>query len=267
MFKRSYYVAFGLVFLVALVALNLPERASHHLKLAFGACYLPLFGFAGSAQAVADRLGGLATSRGALLRQNEALRKDNHALRLRLAQLEETARENDRLRQALSWRPRVPWQVRPARVIGHDPANWWQSLHIDLGRRDGVRPNLPVLTADGLVGRVAEVGVARSRVALVGDPSCRVAGQVQETREKGVLLPNASSLNRLVIDFTYLPTTASFQPGHTVLTSGDGGIFPAGIPVGVITEVRTNEPGLFREARVRLAVNLNRLEEVWVMLP
>ena len=267
MLTRSYYLAFGLVALLALVALSLPDRTAQRVKLAVGALYLPLFGLAGSFQGLADQAGAQLLPRKTLLREVDSLRRENGELRLRLAQLEEAWRENQRLRQALQWRDRLPWRVKAARVVGQDPSNWWRNVHIDLGSRDGIRPNLTVLTADGLVGRVAEVGFARSRVLLIGDPGCRVAAQVQETREKGSIIHSGSSLDLLVVELTYLPGTAACRPGHTVITSGDGGIFTNGIPVGTIIEVRTNEFGLYLEARVRLAANLNRLEEVWVLTP
>jgi rod shape-determining protein MreC len=267
MFKRSYYVALGLVAALAFLALNLPERVAHKVKLGINALYLPLFGLAGSVQGLLDQAAVLMMPRRVLLREVEALRRENGELRARVAQLGEAWRENQRLRQALQWEERVPWRVKGARVVGQDPSNWWRSIHIDLGSRDGIRPNLNVLTADGLVGRVSEVGFTRSRVLLVGDPGCRVAAQVQETREKGSVMPSASSLDRMVVDLNYLPGTAACRPGHTVITSGDGGIFTNGIPVGTIIEVQTNEFGLYLEARVRLAANLNRLDEVWVLLP
>jgi rod shape-determining protein MreC len=267
MSTRSYYLTFGLVLLVALVLLNLPERPVQHVKLAVGVLYLPLFGLAGSVQNLVDHASNRFLPRNTLLQQLNSAHQQIQQLQLRIAQLEEAHLENQRLRHAIDWQARLPWRVKSARVVGHDPANWWQSIHIDRGTRDELRPNLTVLTANGLVGRIAEVGLTRSRVVLVGDPACRVAAQVRETREKGVLLPNPSSLDRMVVSFTYLPATASLKPGQTIITSGDGGLFPQGIPVGNIIDVQTNDFGLYLEARIRLAVNLNSLEEVWIMIP
>jgi rod shape-determining protein MreC len=267
MSKRSYYFAGALVLLVVLVLLQLPDRTALRVKFAVGALYLPLFGLTATLQGLADASTDLVLPRATLLRQLESLEYENRKLQLRIAQLEEARLENERLRQTLEWQTRLPWQTQSARVVGHDPANWWRSLHIDRGSRDQLRPHSSVLTADGLVGRIAEVGFDRSRVVLVGDPACRVAAQVRETREKGMILPSASSFDRHVVDLTYLPATAGVLPGHTVITSGDGGLFPPGIPIGTVIEVRTDDFGLYLEARVRLHVNLNRLDEVWVLLP
>jgi rod shape-determining protein MreC len=271
MLKRQYSIATGLVLLIVLVLLNLPEQPATRIKLALGGLFLPLFGMAGSVQQLTQQAGNSLVSRSTLLKQLEQLRKENEELRQQLTQIQDAWRENAQLRQALGWRRRVPWALQPARVVGQDPANWWRTMLIDVGSHDSIRPNMSVLTAEGLVGRIDKVGPDRSSVVLVGDPNCRFSAQVQEPRDKnvaakGIISPNASSLDRLLVDLTYLPGTSPIKPGQTVVTSGDGGIFPKGITVGQIVDVRTNDYGLYLEARVKLAVNLNRLEYVWVLL-
>ena len=261
----------GLVLLLVLVVLNLPEQTAGKLKLALGGLFLPLFALAGSAQNFAEQTGNAIAPRSALLQQIDELRKENQRLHEQLVQAQEASRENAQLRRAVGWQQRVPWSLKPARVVGQDPANWWRTIMIDVGLRDKIHPNMTVLTPEGLVGRVTDVGFDRSRVVLVGDPNCRFSAQVQEPRDqsvvaKGIISPSASSLDRLLVDLVFVPGGSLLKPGQPVLTSGDGGIFQKGITVGQIVDVRTNDHGLNLEARVKLAVNLNRLEQVWVML-
>ena len=178
-------------------------------------------------------------------------------------------RENERLRALYGWTKVSPWKVKLARVIARDPANWWRNIHIDLGQRDGLRTDLPVLTADGLVGRVAEVGEARSRVVLVGDPNCRVAALALEGRvavDNGVISGGSSVVDPSLVELSYLSRNSGLKPGQMIVTSGLGGVFPKGIPIGHLVDFRSIEYGLYTEARVKLAVNLNQLEEVWVMV-
>jgi rod shape-determining protein MreC len=272
MLKRQYYIAFGLVLFVVLVVLNLPDQKAGKLKLAIGGLFLPLFGMAGSAQNLADQAGKTFTSRGALLNELDRLRRENQQLQSLLLQAQEAWRENGQLRRALGWQQRALWQLKPARVIGHDPANWWRTIWIDVGRRDEVRTNMAVLTADGLVGRITDVGFDRSHVVLVGDPNCRFSAQIQQPADKsivakGIISPSASSLDRLLVDLIWVPGGSLLKPGQSVVTSGDGGIFPKGLAVGHIVDVRTNDFGMNLEARVKLAVNLNHLEHVWVIMP
>jgi rod shape-determining protein MreC len=256
--------------LIVLVVLNLPDQKAARLKLAISGIFLPLFGIAGSAQQLAGQIGKSVASRNTLLNEVDQLRKENQELRQQLVQIQDAWRENAQLRQALGWQKRVLWQLKPARVVGHDPANWWRTMLIDVGTNDGIHAGMAVLSAEGLVGRVTDVGFNRSRVVLVGDPSCRFSAQVQEARDgsvvaKGIIEPSASSFSRLLVNLIYVPGGSLLKPGQTVLTSGDGGVFQKGILVGQIVDVRTNDFGLNLEARVKLAVNLNRLEFVWVL--
>ena len=254
--------------LLVLVLVNLPSQTATHLKLALGGLFLPLFGLAGSAQNLTERAGNTVVPRRVLLDEIHQLRRDNEQLRLQSLQHAEVARENQQLRQSLGWQKRSPWQLKLAHVVGRDPANWWRAIHIDLGSRDGARTNCPVLTAEGLVGRIAQVGFARSQVLLVGDPNCRVAAVVEKTRDKGIIMPGSSSnWDHLLVDLTYLPGNTDLKAGLEVFTSGEGGIFPRGIPVGKILDTNTKNYGIYTEARVKLNADLNRLEEVWVMFP
>jgi rod shape-determining protein MreC len=268
MSKRPQHVAFGLVLLLVLALLVLPERTGAKLKLAAGGMFLPLFGLAGSTQGLVDQGGRALVSRRALLRQVARLQEENQRLRAQVQQGDQALRENNRLRQLLGWQQQTRWRLKPARVTARDTANWWRTVRIDVGQRDGVRPDSPVLTAEGLVGRVSEVAHTSSRVALIGDPKCHVAVVVRETGEQGVVWAASSGvLDHRLVDLTHLPRNSALKPGQTVYTSGLGGVFPAGLPVGAIVDSRSVGYGLYTEARVKLAVDSSRLEEVMVLLP
>jgi rod shape-determining protein MreC len=267
MLRRPHYIALSLIVLLTLVILNLPGQTTARLKLGIGSLFLPLFGLANSTHQLAGATGDAVTPRGELLRQNDGLRRENQQLRLQALQAEETARENARLRQLVGWQRQVPWKLKLARVILRDPANWWRTVQIDLGSRDGLRVNLPVLTTAGLVGRVSSVSLTRSQVTLLGDPNCKVSARVEnETRGIGVITASGP-LETELVELGYLSRDANLKPGQNVMTSGEGGIFPKGIPIGKIVDVQSVDYGSGSEARVKLAANLNALEEVWVMFP
>jgi rod shape-determining protein MreC len=267
MLRRPHYIALGLIVLLTLVTLNLPGHTTARIKLGIGSLFLPLFGLAGSTQQAAGTVGDAVVPRRELLKLNEELRRENERLLLQAMQAEETARENARLRQLLKWQTQAPWKLKLARVVLHDPANWWRTVQIDLGSRDGLRVNFPVLTADGLVGRVSSVSLTRSQVTLVGDPNCKVAARVNnESHDTGVIGPSGP-LETELVELGYLSRNANLKSGQAVLTSGEGGIFPSGIPIGKVVDVQPVDYGSRTEARVKLAANLNALQEVWVMLP
>ena len=267
MYKRPQYIAVGIVVVLALLVLNLPSRATARLKLAIGSLFLPLFGLTTGAQQVAGGSGDLLVSRRELVRQLDLLRNENAQLRLQATQAVETLRENNRLRQLYGWQQRTPWKLKLANVVLRDPANWWRTVQIDLGARDGIRENMPVLTTEGLVGRIGTVSFTRSQVVLVGDPNCRVSAIVEnDARDTGVITVGGVFDGSLV-EMDYLPPKASLKTGQSVVTSGLGGVFPKGIPVGKVVDAQPAEYGLTTQADVKLSADLGALEEVWVLFP
>lgn len=267
MFRKQHYWIFGGAVLLALILIGLPAKTASRLKLAVSGFFLPLFGLSQSGGQLADQAGNAVVPRSDLLRENEQLRKENQQLGLQLMQTREVWRENEALRQALGWQKESPWNVRLVHVIGRDPANWWRTVHINAGLQHGVKLDAPVLCPDGLVGRVLEAGPTRSQVVLLGDPKCRVSALVPEARDSGVIIPSAAgSWKNHFVELGYLSRKSDLKPGQQVITSGLGGIFPKGIPIGRIADIRSID-GLYVEARVKLAVNLSALEEVWVLTP
>jgi rod shape-determining protein MreC len=252
--------------LLTLILLNLPSHTAGRLKMGISSLFLPLFGLANSSDQLANKAGDAITTRSELLKQNEALSRENKELRLQTIQAQETARENARLRQLLGWQQSRAWKMKLGKVVLRDPANWWRTVQIDLGSRDGVRENLPVLTTDGLIGRVSAVGPATSTVVLIGDRNCKVAAQVVETRDTGVI-GATDPLDNSLVALGFLSKSAKLTPGQSVATSGLGGIFPPGIPIGKIADSRPVEYGLYNEARVKLSANLSSLDEIWVVFP
>jgi rod shape-determining protein MreC len=125
---------------------------------------------------------------------------------------------------------------------------------------------MPVLTTDGLVGRVVSVSLTRSQVVLLGDPNCKVAARVEnQTRDSGVIGP-ASPLDNEFVEMSYISGSANLKPGQNVRSSGDGGIFPKDILIGKIVDFQPGEYGFNTIARVKLAANLGALESVWVLI-
>ncbi len=265
MLKRPHYIALGLVVLFALIILNLPSRTTARLKLGIGGLFLPLFGLASSTQQLTESASASLVPRRELVKQNEELRREVERLRVQAIQAEETAKENAKLRQLVGWQRQIPWTMKLGRVVLRDPSNWWRSVQIDLGSRDGLSNNMPVLSMQGLVGRVSSVGLTSSRVVLLGDHECRVSGQVEnESHDTGVIT-GSGPINSEFVEMSYMLGSANLKPGQLVRTKGDGGVFPKGILIGTVIDSHPVEYGLATAARIKLAANLNSLEEVWVL--
>lgn len=265
MFKQKNYLALGAVVVVAVMLLSLPTRATARLKLAVGSWFLPLFGLAGAAQQLPADLADSVLPRRELLKEIDNLRRENQQLKEQQIQTIAISRENEQLRTMLGWQRQVPWRLKLANVVMRDPANWWRTIQIDLGSRDGIQTNQPVLTAEGLVGRVSSVSFVSSQVILIGDPNCRISALVDNaTHDMGVLAPGGP-LDTSVVQLSYLASSANLKPGQNVITSGLGGVFPRGIPIGKIVDVQSIEYGLATAASVKLNANLGGLEQVWVL--
>ncbi|HTD66839.1 MAG TPA: rod shape-determining protein MreC [Candidatus Limnocylindria bacterium] len=269
--KRAHYIAFALVIVATIVVLKLPPRAATQFKLAIGSFFLPLFGLASSSQQLAEKAGNAVVPRKELLKQNEQLRRENAELRTQLQRDAELERENERLRGLLGFQKTSPLKLKAAHVIARDPANWWRNVRIDLGKRDGLRVDLPVRTAEGLVGRVSEVSETSSRVVLLGDANCRVPAEItdaqgRQTVDRGVITGGAGVLDESMVELSFLSKPGAVKPGQLVKTSGDSSFYPAGILIGEVVDTRPENFGLVHVARVKLAVKMHLLDEVFVMM-
>jgi rod shape-determining protein MreC len=270
--KRRHYILFACVVVLTIVVLKLPPRAATQFKLAIGSLFLPLFGLSTSTANIAEAAGNAVVPRKELLKQNAEFQRENAEMRVQLQRMAEFERENQRLREMLVFQRQTPWKIKAASVIARDPANWWRNVQIDLGKRDGLRADLPVLTADGLVGRISEVSETRARVVLVGDANCRVAASVYDpqaraTIDNGVITAGSSVLDESMVELGFLAKASQVKPGQLVMTSGLGGIFPRGIRIGEVVDTRPVDFGLYTVARVKLTVKMNLLDQVWVMMP
>jgi rod shape-determining protein MreC len=267
MFKQKNYLALGAVIFVVVLLMSLPTRVTERLKLAVGSWFLPLFGLASAGQQLPADLADSVLPRRELLRQIDVLRRENQQLRSQAVQSAAIARENDQLRALFNWQKQVPWKLKLANVILRDPANWWRTVQIDLGARDGLTNDLPVITSAGLVGRISSVSYTKSQVVLIGDQNCRVSATVENAaRDMGVIIASGP-VDTSLVELTYLASSANLKPGQSVVTSGLGGVFPRGIPIGQVVDARSVEYGLYTEARVKLSANLGSLEQVWVLFP
>lgn len=181
-------------------------------------------------------------------------------LRRRRFEAEELYLENIRLRQLLDFKEKSVYPLTAAGVIGYEPSNLSSVITIDKGKRQGVVQGCAVITNDGLVGRVVESGDSTSKALLINDINSGVAALLQRSRQKGLV---SGTLGGELI-LRYLPPGADVKVSDLVITSGLSGLYPKGILIGEVSEVREEEgrPEIF--AVVRPGANLTNLEEVLV---
>lgn len=199
---------------------------------------------------------------GHLRLENAQLRSEVERLTREVALLQEAQAENARLRGLVEFRAQLDLRTIAARVAMRDPSRWFTTMTIDRGAREGVRVRDPVVTADGLVGRVMEVYPTASRVLLISDPRSAVGVLVQSTRDAGIV----EGQGQAALLLRYVSRESTLQPGDVLVTSGLGGVFPRGLRVGTVVTVSSPAGALFQEATVSPAATLARLEEVLVIV-
>ena len=199
-----------------------------------------------------------------LEKDNAQLRVENRALNATNQALRDVEREVNRLRLALAYRERSVFKLVPAEIITRDASTWWRTVTINRGKQDGIETDMSVVTDQGLVGKTTTVSESISIVLLVSDENCRVAANVEGTREQGIVSGErvAGALTPL-LNLNFLSKQANLQPGQKVYTSGVGGVFPSGLLVGMVKEYKVRD--LDGQARVAPAVDLAKLEDVFVV--
>jgi rod shape-determining protein MreC len=194
-------------------------------------------------------------------KENEQVRRENDTLKLQISQLQGKAAEADRLAVLLNFRQShadVP--MIAARVIGVSAGAASLTIQLDRGERDGVRKNMGVITPDGVVGKVVEAYPKASQVLLLTDKESGVGAMLAGSR---IQSPVGGQGEPLLI-MKYVPNDDTVNLGERVITSGMDRIFPRDLPVGTVAEIMAGNP--FKQIRVKPAANLERLEEVLVLL-
>lgn len=214
-------------------------------------------GFAGGAQTLADRYLGLVGAHD----EAERMRREVADLKRELVAAEEVYLENRRLKTLLNFKEANDLPLLPARVAGRSASSWFRTLTLDKGSEDGVTRNSPVVTADGVIGRVYQVSPSASRVLLLTDTSSAIDAVVQRTRAQVIVEGRMAPLCRIL----YLVRGDDAKPGDRVVTSGLGDVYPKGLLVGDIVSVRPVKGGVFQVAELRPSSDFSRLEEVFVV--
>jgi rod shape-determining protein MreC len=184
--------------------------------------------------------------------ENARLREENERLLQWQAVARKLEAENNALRDTLRYTPEAAVSFVSARVVGHGGGSFLRAVLVTAGSRDGVAKGQAAVTGDGLAGRVTEVGDRAARVLLLTDINSHVPVVLEGTRDRAVLAGDNSDRPKLL----FLPTTAKPQVGERVVTSGHGGVFPAGIPVGVIVAATDTT------VRVRPFVDFDRVQHL-----
>ena len=198
-----------------------------------------------------------------LREEDDQLRGEVGALRIRNAELESRAAEADRLAGLLGFRDaHTEVQMLAARVIGATPDPSSRMVLIDRGSRDNVRRDMGVITPEGVVGKVFAVYPDSSQVLLLTDKESGVGALLGDSRAQGPVRGTGEPL----LGLEYISNETKVEPGEKILTSGQDRIFPKDLPVGTVAQVQPDRHSPFQKISVKPAARLDGLEEVLVLL-
>jgi rod shape-determining protein MreC len=200
-------------------------------------------------------------TRGSLLEENQRLRQEVEGLRLRLLQLSDLENEARRLGSAVRHASPPIGRIRAVDVVHIDHSSWLRTLILYAGDTPA-RLNQPVLSANGLVGRVMTVAGPYAKVQLVTDRAASVGAMIVRTRRQGIVRGSGRGSGTLELDF--VPRQADVRPGDVVLTAGIDGVYPRGIPVGTVTAVSQGGQ-LFHRIQLAPAVDFGSLDQVYLL--
>jgi rod shape-determining protein MreC len=264
--RRIFTAIILLVIFIVVVNLpvlreSAPSRVSR--KLVLSAIYPIQYTFNAAFSGMGDFAHNVLTLWGAS-EENRVLKSEVAELQARVNMTKDLASENDGLKKDLGFKLGNPYgfKLLPAMIISRSPSNWFESVLINKGSADEVSVDQAVVCSEGIVGRISEVGRFYSKVMLVTDPGSSMGVMIKRSKELGVAVGGAMSY----LQIKYLQVSASLEVGEEVLTSGVGGVFPKGIPVGVISKTSARDYDIFRYVEIKPLVQFSKLDRVFVIM-
>lgn len=272
--ERTHY--FWLVLAGVLLLLNLPIPASQRVKSFVREAFSPFQQVTGTwTRHIRSAVRTLHEKR-VLNESADAMVRELFVLRDKVRQQREIERENSELRDVLGFAAQSDKALIPCQILSRgDISGWWHTIRIDQGVSGGVTNDMAVLSFEGLVGRVQSVTENTAEVLLVTDRNCKVAVRVSGSEVLGIVRGDAASLEgegplgmfrdagRCRMDF--IDRGVDLAPGDAVETSGLGGVYPPGTPVGTVTAVREDPSGLYQVADVGPVLDVRSLKYVFVV--
>jgi len=194
-------------------------------------------------------------------KENLELKKRLEILQLENQRLNELDKENKRLKSVLHLVEQNPSTMIAARVVGEDIKNWFRSIIIDKGRDHGIREKMPVVTPRGVVGQAVEINKWHSKVMIINDTNSSVDVYIDGKNSRGIL----EGTGQTTLKLKYVLKNDEIAIGDKLITSGKDGIYPKGLPAGIIITINRNKAGIFSDVDVMPFNNYKRLDEVLII--
>ena len=269
-FKSKWFIV-SFITIILLVVMGVSANKSSKLNWLNNILSVPMKPVQGFFTTVGQKVGVTFS----YFKDIEAVRKENEQLKIQVAGLKKENRElsvlevkNEELRQALKLKEQFgDYTILGSNIIAVDPGNWFNVFKIDIGGKEGVKTDAPVVTsAKGLVGRVVSSDATTSNVQTIIDEESAVSGWIAKAGGGHAIVRGDMQLKEKgLCKMDYIPLEVDVEVGDIIETSGLGGIYPKGILIGEVIEVRKTNSELDRYAIIQPAADFKRLEEVYVL--
>ena len=273
--KSAYFLlVLGIGSALILTCFFLPDQVTQSLRKGTMEALGPILRTADKPEAFFSRMNSKLTTLDEAQAEVAQLRERVAELTVQNQVLADKSAENARLREMLGFRDASPYRLRACRVISREPNSWWTTVQVNVGWQDDpdLAKDQPVVSPRGVVGKTGNVSRDVTDVILMVDKNSSISATVEGTHDQGIAQGQGDTEEgkpRVVIE--YLPKESQVVVGQFVVTSGLGPYFPAGLRLGTVIEVPplNNEYptfGLYREAVIEPTADLNKLDELFIVL-
>lgn len=209
-----------------------------------------------------EKISGLRTAQS----ENDLLKQKVQELEVELQSKQDLVNENGRLKELLQLKQESKYQILPSRIIGRDASNWFNASFINRGSADGVKLYMPVVTNGGLVGRITAVSPLISQVTMITDERSGVGAVIGEIGTSSALGVVNGTKDRELLEMRYVPGSIEVKVGDFVYTTGQDGIYPAGLKLGEIVDVRLGSATIPHTIYIKPTAGISSMQEVAVLL-
>lgn len=193
--------------------------------------------------------------------ENKRLREELQKFKAINNKYREAVATNVRLAKLLQLKESLPPPTLTAQIIGKDPSQWFKTIIVNRGSSDGVQKGMPAVTVEGIVGQVVNTSPHYAKILLATDPNSAIDVLIQKTRVQGIIKGKGT-----LYQLNYVLKNSEVEKGDQIVTSGLGGGFPKGLPVGLVTSVTKTRRGMFQQIEIEPSTDFTQLEYVIIIM-
>ncbi len=265
-FKKKFFLVFVILLVLTVLLAFISKSGNNPVSNAINSVLVPVQSKLSAIVKSFDVFFDSVANTKEYIAENEKLKKDNMELTSKIKTVEEYISENERLKKLLNVsNEQIEYVTVAANVVSYEPDNWFSYITIDRGTNVGIKISDPVITSNGLLGQVSEVGENWAKISTIINSECSVGGRIVRNGEIGIVEGDVKLAKTQKCKLGYLVSNASVIAGDILETSGLGGIYPPGIFIGTITEISKDNMGRLDYAVIEPVVDFDSLYEVLVI--